>query len=178
MPATKSRKRLKHPIRAWLHSHKPKTLAGWLWSILAGVITLAGGWTIVRPVLHVDPYVQLDPASPFSERFKVSNDGFFAIYDVDVRCHIIKTVTADGRIVGDVTLVHFGSYRKVIEAATSATIDCPLTSGFIAIPNAKYVSAEIQLIIGFTPSWYPWPKEKTIKFSGQLDSQGSVRWVY
>ena len=131
----------------------------------------------MRPVVHVDPYLQLNPASPFSERFKVSNDGFFSVYDIDVDCRIVKAVTTRGGTVSNVDLFNYGGYRKVIKAADSTTIDCPL-SDFVATPNAKYVSAEIELSLAFTPSWYFWRKEKTVRFMGQLDSQGNVQWVY
>lgn len=177
MPARRSTKRQPHPAQKKLHFGKPKTVAGWLWRILIAVITLVGGWALVRPVVHIDPFIQLDPSSPFSERFKVANDGLFAIYDVYFSCHITKAMLYPAGHVTDIGIIGPNKYRKVIEAADSTTIDCPLSQA-VAFPGRKYISAEIELKATFRPSWYPWHKEKTSKFSGQLDSQGNVQWLH
>jgi hypothetical protein len=116
MPTTKSKKHPKHPIRVWLHSHKPKTLAGWLWSFLAGAITLGGGWVLVKPIVHVDPYLRLNPDSPFSERFKVSNDGTFDINDVGFMCLIVDAESGDTKsqriLIADVLLTAHPDYAE------------------------------------------------------------------
>jgi hypothetical protein len=147
------------------------------WSVIAIGLALLGGWKVLRPVVHVDPYIQLDPTSPFSERFKVSNDGFFSIYDVQVRCIILNAAVTRGGGVENTTVTNYGIDRKVLEAADSTTVDCALDR-FVRFPIDKYVSADIEIVISFKPSWYPWHKQKTARFSGQLDTQGNVRWVY
>ena|ERR1022692_4859007 len=93
--AHKTNKAAKTPTVDKKRSFLPQTIVGWFWSALLGAISLAGEWAVVKPVVHVEPYIQLDPSSPFSERFKVSNDGLFAIYDVDYSCRVISAVTGN-----------------------------------------------------------------------------------
>lgn len=144
-------------------------------------LALLGGWSVVRPVVKVDPYLQYDPSNPFSERFRVLNDGLFAIYDVEFKCDVIKATSVVGqKPFGEIdhsSILLTNSYRKVIEAADSTTIDCPLP---VAYPGmaAKYNSAEIAFILSFKPEFYPWRKGRVVLFHGQLDSEENVRWVY
>jgi hypothetical protein len=151
------------------------------WRVLAAVLALLGGWRILKPVVHVDPYIQLNPDSPFSERFKVSNDGFFPIYDVEFRCVVIKATAVMNQVpareIDNVYLTIPTNFRKVIDAAASTTIDCPFDRG-VTFPGTKYNSAEIQFTMIFTPSMYFWPKQKDFTFHGSLDSSGNVRWLY
>jgi hypothetical protein len=141
------------------------------------VVCLAflGGWAVVRPDVRVEPYIQLDPSSPFSERFKVSNNGYFEIYDVDSSCGIISANTDKNQVFKN-GLVDSGSgYRNVLGAGDSTTVDCPL-SKYVRF-DAKYVSAEIVFFVKYRPSWYMWHKRKMARFSGELDSEGHVQWV-
>jgi hypothetical protein len=182
-----NRKHKPAPVRAKpasAHSWKPKTLAGWLWSALVVVIGLAGGvagiWAVVKPVVHVDPYIQLDPLTPFSERFKVSNDGYLSIYNIDASCYIGEAKTS--AIVGlhGATMLKniliTSRRRQILEPGNSMTINCPVDQ--IMVLNSKFVSAEIEFIIDFNPSWYFWREHMKVRFSGQLDSQGNVQWTY
>jgi len=143
------------------------------WGVIAAIIALLGGWAILKPIVHVDPYIHLNPSSPFSERFKLSNDGSFAIYDVHYDCILADARTTHGSRVDHMVIV--GGDRGAIEAGQSISIDCPLDS--ILSINDHYISAEIAFDIQFRPTWYFWPKMKEFLFSGQLDSQGNVQWV-
>ena len=160
---------------------KTVSTANTFWGAVAIILALLGGYAAVKPVVHVDPYIQLDPDTPFSERFKVSNDGLFAIHDVDFGCSIAKATFLNNQLpAGQVVGIHIllpDNYRKVIEAAGSTTVDCPL-SDIVNFAGVKYDSAEIQFTVAFRPTLYPWRKERNVRFHGQLDSQGKVRWLY
>jgi hypothetical protein len=142
--------------------------------VLAG-LSFVGAWAILRPAVRIDPYVQLDPTYPFSERFKVGNEGYFSVHDVEVSCQVIKAMTR-GHVQLDSISLH-AEYRPALESGESTTIDCPL-KGAIGIANDSYVSAEIQFSMSFQPFGYLWRKQKFVYFFGQLDSQGNVQWTY
>lgn len=164
-----------HPPQGKRYFLKTISTTKAFWSVIGIGLSLLGGWAVLKPVVHVDPYIQFDPASPFSERFKVSNDGFFAIYDVQVNCIVQKAT-----LTGEATVANVrgnAAYLKVLEAPDSTTFDCPLDT-WVGFPNRKYISADIEIIIAFRPAWYPWHKHRAVGFHGQLDSQGNVRWVY
>jgi hypothetical protein len=42
-------------------------------STLLAVATLIGGWAVIKPSVHVAPYLRLDPKSSFSESFEITN---------------------------------------------------------------------------------------------------------
>ena len=155
---------------------RPNSVVGKIWSILIAVITLAGAWILVRPVIHVEPYTRLNPTSPFSERFKVSNDGNFAIHDVYSGCLILEARMTDGKEIHDSVLLD-NPYTRTLDAAQSTTIDCDVQRT-ISFGNAQFTAAEIELTIAFKPPWYYGEKRNSFRFSGQLDSQGNVEWVY
>ena len=124
--------------------------------------------------MHVYPYIQLDPDSPFSERFKVSNDGFFSINDVDVRCDILEAKGTKSTVIQ--TILYHYAYRKVLQAGVPMTIDCPLDK--ITPPGNKWMSAKIGLVLGFKPDWYLWRIQKSVNFHGEIDSEGKLCWLY
>jgi hypothetical protein len=163
------------------HFFRTRSTAKIFWKVVVAAISLLGAWQIVKPIIHIEPYLQLDPSNPFSERFRISNDGFFAIHDVTFDCILDRaTFLKDGLPEGELSAFHLAginSYRKIIEAADSTTTDCPLNT-FIGLPGTKYNSANIQLNVGFNLAYYPWRKKRSAAFVGQLDSEGNVRWVY
>jgi hypothetical protein len=55
-------------------------------NVITSVVATIGLWAIARPVIHVDPFRQFNPATPFSEGFKVSNDGNLAIHNLTFDC--------------------------------------------------------------------------------------------
>jgi hypothetical protein len=166
-----------HPPLDKRYFLRTMSMAKVFWSAIAVGLSLLGGWSVIRPVVRVQPYIQLDPSSPFSERFELSNDGLFAIHDVESSCQVIYANTVNHQWVKDVTFPSHRSYSKTIEAADSTSIDCPVST-FVNVGQSQYVEARIEFKLEFTPSWYLWKKTKTVLFDGQLDSQGSVKWIY
>jgi hypothetical protein len=163
-----------HPPRGKRYFSQTITAVRLFWGAIAVAIAVLGAWVILKPNVHVDPYIRLNPSSPFSERFKLSNDGYFGIYDVQYDCTLAWAKTDHGLVVHDALIR--GRYGASIEAGQSISIDCPLDN--VISTDAHYVSAEITLGIEFRPTWYFWRKRKQTSFSGQLDSQGNVQWIY
>src|SRR4029077_10392840 len=139
---------------------------------------LLGGWRILRTDVRVEPYIRLNPNSPFSERFRVLNDGYFSIYDVESDCRVIKAIDMNEGLATEDFMIGVGIYRKEIPAGDSTTIDCPFNRMFATMPPVPYLSAEIELIVHFRPPWYIWKKRKAVKFTGVSDSQWNVHWTY
>jgi hypothetical protein len=167
-----------HPPLGKRYFSQTITAARLFWGAIAVAIALLGAWAILRPVVHVEPYVRLNPSSPFSERFKVSNDGYFTIYDVQYDCILL-----DAKTVGfEANSLHIvrgnrSNYLGEIGPGYSGTIDCPADE-VISGGNNHYVSAKIVLGIEFTPSFDFRRKKRQFQFTGQLDSQGNVQWTY
>jgi hypothetical protein len=173
-------KRAKHPIRAWLHTLKPRTLAVLIWSALVGVMALVSFWAgVLRPVIHVDPYTQLNPDSPFSERFHVANDGIFGVNDVTFGCLVINVKREFG---GGGGVTHesqnlISASPGYIDTLGSSTVDCPYDRA-IRSPDLRYLEAEVEIRMQFRPFLDPWNKTSCFRFLGVLDSQKHVEWTY
>jgi hypothetical protein len=148
----------------------------WFFRGLLGLITLAGGWALVRPVVRVEPYIQLDPSNPFSERFKLSNEGNFSIRDVSYFCYV-KSAKGPGFDIDDMRIVKNFGYQKTMIAGISTTIDCPL-SNIVEVDGGRYSSATIAFSVTFKPDWYVWHKTRVEWFEGTLDSEGRVQWLH
>jgi len=144
------------------------------------LIAVVGGWALLKPNVQIDPYVQLNPDSPFSERWKITNaNQLFDIYDVSLGCDVVNART-EGQVRGSVTESIVASstpYIKKIAAGTSATADCPLDR-LIKVTNSRYVGGQINLVVRFTPALYLKQKAKSVQFTGQVDNQGRMQWTY
>ena len=82
---------------------------------------------MVRPVVRVDPYVQLNPLAPFSERFTVQNGGNFSIHEVKVDCTVLNA-TSDLHVIYENSQLSKYWYRREMTAGDSETVDCPVDS--------------------------------------------------
>ena len=147
-----------------------------------GALALGGGWDLVRPVLHVDPYISLNPDSPFSERFHISNDGHFKIRDATFGCLVIRTKSQSESIMKLLTAynqieAHPG-YVNTIIASGGTTIDCPFDRALNTGANMRYAEAEMEFRVRFSPTFYFWRRESCFRFLGVLNDQGRVEWTY
>jgi hypothetical protein len=164
------------PPKKWWLRWAPKTV-DWVWSAFLAVIAIAGGWTIVKkPVVRVDPYLELDSSSPFSERFKVSNEGYFSIYDVDATCTILDAQV--GRMRFSDIYHEAKKYSRELEGGGgSTTVDCPF-SNMVSAAGKQWAGVDIGFSVMYRPSWHISRAEKYVTFSGRPDSEGKIKWMY
>jgi hypothetical protein len=150
-------------------------------STLLAVATLIGGWAVIKPSVHVAPYLRLDPKSSFSESFEITNNGYFAIYGVQKSC---RGITVNGKTPSGLTietgdnLVFDDDLTDIIQSGGSTTTACHMNRLLPIFPKVEYSKAEIEIIVNFRPSWYLWRKEQRTRFLGRLDSVGQIQWTY
>jgi hypothetical protein len=78
------RQRQEKPSKVWLRALR---IHGWFWKLLLALVTLSGiGLWQLWPRIGVDPYVSLDPHSPFAQQFYVQNNSVYSIDNVESRC--------------------------------------------------------------------------------------------
>src|SRR5580704_17878952 len=65
-----------HPPRGKRYFSQTITAVRLFWGAIGIAIALLGAWVTLKPNVHVDPYIRLNPSSPFSERFKLTNEGY------------------------------------------------------------------------------------------------------
>jgi hypothetical protein len=132
--------------------------------------------------VKVDPYVRLNPDFPFSERFRVSNDGNFDINDASFTCLIIDSVSDTASMKGIHEQDNLADAHphdvKTISADGSATIDCPWDRVFYVNQTRHYSKVEMEFRMSFRPSLYIWFKQSCFRFLGVLNTQAQVEWTY
>jgi hypothetical protein len=150
----------------------------WGWWLLGAAITIGGGWATFRPKILVEPYLTLNPGDAFSERFRVSNQGLFAVYDVDSKCFVQESKTEVYRFqIDNITVPTGTAFRKTLEADQSFTIDCPMNS-YVAVQGDRFGKTEIYLIVKLVPSWWFLSQTKLFRFIGERDTNGEFKWTY
>lgn len=148
--------------------------------LAAGLVALIGLWAVIRPVLHVDPFREFDPATPFSERFKVSNDGNFGVYKLQFIC-VVDSVVVRG--LKDVK--YFNNFIDAvpylvdeIPASGNTTIYCPLDRAIYTPGGVNYDQATMTFEIRFRDILHPWGTKTCFRFVGLLDSENKMQWTY
>jgi hypothetical protein len=147
-----------------------------VWGWVVAMAVVIGLWAICRPILHVDPFREFDPATPFSERFKVSNDGNLAVYNVKFYCHTVNVVAALNQSFTDNQLDAQPSRIDTLTAPGSTTIYCPFEEA--VANNGHYTQTQIAFRITFHHLMYPWGTQRCYQFLGVLDSDNRVQWIY
>jgi hypothetical protein len=155
---------------------KVKSVSRWAWALVVAMAVIIGLWVEGRPVLHVDPFREFDPATPFSERFKVSNDGNLEIHNVKFYCHTVNVVAALDQSFIDNQFDAQPSRIDTLTAPGSTTIYCPFEES--VANNGHYTQAQIAFRITFHHLMYPWGTQRCFQFLGVLDSDNRVQWTY
>ena len=150
----------------------------WTWVVSAAVVIgLWASWVEFKPSLHTEPFRQLNPASPFSEAFTVSNDGKLAVYNLKFYCHIIAAHKGTA-IYEDNQMDAEPSKLSTILSSGSTTIYCPIERATGNDSPDKYTRAQITFRVTFQHLLHPWGTQDCFQFLGVLDSDNRVQWTH
>ena len=153
----------------------------WVWVVSAGV--LLGFWAVwaeAAPVLHVDPFREFNPATPFSEGFKVSNDGKLDLYNLKFYCHTIHVKVGTNNFYGSNQLDAQPWKVRTIPASGNITIYCPLESSIYSDDHGqtKYAKTQIGFRVRFQHLLHPWGTQTCFQFLGVPDYTDTLQWTY
>lgn len=149
--------------------------------ILGFLVGLASFGLQFRQEIAVDPYISYSSSDdPFGQRFTITNNGPFAIYDVRYACavtYVETRRTEDSSPWNNVTAVMIPAVAQIYalrwKEKTSTDCDFLVRYG----PELMGVRIEIEV---FYRRW-PWPREchgPGWKFSAKRDSNGRFIWDY
>jgi hypothetical protein len=151
-----------------------------LWSLVVAGLTLLGGYAIFRPHISVEPQITLNPVDPYTTQFNLKNENaMFSIYNVDAVCWPRNMDSGNGFSVvslGPLPNVHHEI--ALLESGASSTVDCPSAIGGLGRWSGAVLNADLELVISYRQSWWPFAREERYPFAARRDTQGSVHWVH
>ena len=111
----------------------------------------------------------LQYATPSSMEFRIENQNFTPLTDVDYVCQISKLTVANGSTLEGATAVIRGRIRK-IPGRRSVLGRCE-TGSIVAAPIK---SAEYKLTVNYKA--YPWPQQRTVvhQIDAEVSGKGEV----
>ena len=132
----------------------------------------------ILPAISVYPSASLEKSDPFSAPFIIVNNGSFSVYDVEISFEIKKLKTSKKINVGDATLINTSvevGGASEIKANHSLTKFLALNRVFKEMDIIQ--RSDVELIIKYRPSFFPWKISKIFNFYSHQDSDGSVTWL-
>jgi hypothetical protein len=144
-------------------------------SIVFGVLTLLGGYALIRPSISVEPGLLLNPGDPFSTQFEVKNDSsILDVTDIQPSCETIDVETSNN--VGMVGLPGIPSPTiPVLEPGQKTTITCSSWVGGLGGGAGKVLTAYIEVDVSY--KWWWFQKVQVFPLKGVITSQGEVHWT-
>jgi hypothetical protein len=135
-------------------------------------------WVVFNPRVFVrSSGVALDPNNPTFTPFVVQNLGYFAIYNITVKCSVKYL-----KLLGDIHVVGLGDYTNrfsdpkhvasVIAPGEEYTILLPLTG----LEHNRIENADIAIVLSFKPRWLPWQREMLHRFVTTQSKDGQWYW--
>ena len=155
---------------------KPKVI----WSVIAPLLALLGGWAQVRPHISVEPNISLNPVNPYSVQFTVKNENrLFEARDINCVCWPRKMESGNGFSVLSLgPLPHLNHQMKILTPGASSTVDCPPVIGGLGTYSGQVLYAELEIEVFYSQSWWPFAQSERFPFLSKRDVQGAVRWIH
>jgi hypothetical protein len=153
----------------------------WLWSIVVAVTTLAG-LLIFRPSVAVDPQELLNPSNAFTALIEITNNSAFAIHNTTVEC-LLGSAAVGGIVVLRNNRFVGRDFIRVIDPEESVTVHCPVlgkpgeTPTSVVGTELPLQSADLTIIVGFRPSFWPVRTRINRRFVTAANSDGTLRWI-
>lgn len=149
-----------------------KKLPSWGWSLVVAAATIASLVVLWPDVSLETSGTPIGPMNPFRNAFKMQNNGWIPLLDIEVECHINKIT---GR--GDTSDTHAmlnGTTR--LDAGESTTLFCSEENMSFYVSH-PIQSADITLFTQSRPGWRWLPLyRKRQRFVTQSTGQGLV-WL-
>jgi hypothetical protein len=151
-----------------------------LWTIFVAGLALLGGYSVARPHVSLEPYLPLNPVDPYSTQFTVKNESsMFDVYSMDCVCWPRSMSSGNGfSVISPGLLKNVHHTIPLLKPGLSSTVDCPSVIGGIGTYSGQVLSAELEIVISYRQSWWPFDQNERYPFRAMTDSQRAVHWVH
>jgi hypothetical protein len=157
-----------------------KTLS--TWSVLFGVIAIAGFfltvYTVLSPRVTVRPGAPLKPSDPFGTPFVFSNQGYLDVLNVRFSC-TMNFKDANQNTLSDNTEMNAAYSVSRLARGHDTTVGCNFPSrGFQSFRTmAPILTADATVNVSFRGAFVPWRTERSFKFLASKDIGGEFHWL-
>jgi hypothetical protein len=151
-----------------------------LWALIVAIATVIGLYVIFRPHVSIEPQIVLNPVDPYTTQFNLKNENpMFSIYNVDAVCWPRNMESGNGfSVISPGPLVNVHHEIPFLESGASSTVDCPPVIGGIGRWSGPVVNAELEFVVSYRQSWWPFLRHERHAFDSRRDVQGAVHWVH
>jgi len=146
-----------------------------LYGAIVGFFALLALTYELWPVVSTEPYLYLDPRTPFSARFNITNESPYSLQNITHQC-LLNNIESESHITieqaeGKDTFSHpvsrIGARQKI-----SVTCAFPIEIGHLT-------KAEIDFQVFYSLPHFPyWQITKDTCFHGEPDIQKNLQWTY
>lgn len=124
--------------------------------------------------ISVYPYSSLNLLDPFKTPFIIENKSYLPIHDVIFSCIVRKLESSESDILimnfnvkyDSPTIPYIASGEK-----TKTFCNNPFK------PLTPITSADIEVVVSYRPSFIPWQKQKSTRFSTIKDVKNNLIWL-
>jgi hypothetical protein len=131
------------------------------------------------PHVSIEPQITLNPVNPYTTQFNIKNETIFDVHHVNAVCWPRNMASENG-----FSVVSFGPLPNVhheiplLGAGLSSTVDCPPVLGGIGSYSGTVADANLEILVSYRPSWWPFQREERYPFATRVDVKGAVHWVH
>ncbi len=156
------------------------TSAKVIWSSCAVLLTILGGWALMRPGLSIEPYLSLSSGDPYATQFAVKNENsIFEARDINCVCWPRKMESGNGfSVLSFVPLPNMHHEIKLLQPGATSTVDCPAAIGGLGRWSGQVMYAELEILVSYHQSWSPFERSARYPFASRRDEQGAVHWTH
>lgn len=160
-----------HPL--WKNVKRWSAAVPTLWKIGIAALGILLGAVPLLPRPSVTPLDNLDPHSPLTAPFIVSNDGYTTVHSAFFECQVDRLL--DSRLNQMENNMLAAYPLGDIEPNGRTTAFCGDAIGGLGSAQG-FSQAHVTLIIWFRPDFWPWHRTQKFPFEGLMGEDHIVRW--
>jgi hypothetical protein len=149
------------------------------WAAVSAVVVVLG-LIAFGPHISIEPQLALNPINPYTTQFNIKNENLiFDVHEMNAVCWPRSMASANGfSVVSPVPLVNVHHQIPLLGSGLTSTVDCPPVIGGIGSYSGAVMDAELEIVVSYKQSWWPFAKEERYPFAAKRDVQGAVHWVH
>jgi hypothetical protein len=149
-----------------------------LWKIFLAVVVVLGlpnTYNFYNSRLSIAPSLKFDLADPLKDTFLMTNEGNFSIYDINLSYSLKNVQYSNDCSAGDNAVESNISIKELL-SHESETIILPQTAIVLMKNSVQY--ADVYFNVSFRPSFWPFCKTQSLRFSTIKDAYGILVWTH
>ncbi len=165
--------------------HEPGPIRRWLvrlWKLAVGIFALIGFLLSVYPFVRPDIVLEVDNnipynADPFHVYFRLTNEGYFPVFDIRMQCDLIKVELLDPQTSTTAPIPWLQSRDSTTETCFGDALQFELQRKIEDDNVQLNPGAELFVAVSFRTWGFRRQLYQQWLFVTVLDAQGEIRWL-